>query len=57
MSEDLSEEDIVGDVFGFELLATDGAVGASEVAWFPGKAQGVEGGGNVLGELYGRWWC
>ena len=36
MPEDLGEEDIVGLVFGFELVATDGAVGASEVAWFPG---------------------
>ena len=51
MAEDLGEEDIVGLVFGFELVATDGAVGASEVAWFPGSFQGAEGGGNVLGEL------
>ena len=36
MTEDLGEEDIVGLVFGFELVATDGAVGASEVSWFPG---------------------
>jgi hypothetical protein len=36
MTEDLGEEDIVGDVFGFELVATDGAVGASEVVGFPG---------------------
>jgi hypothetical protein len=36
MAEDLGEEDIVGLVFGFELVATDGAVGASEVAGFPG---------------------
>jgi hypothetical protein len=27
MAEDLGEEDIVGLVFGFELVATDGAVG------------------------------
>jgi hypothetical protein len=27
MSEDLGEEDIAGLVFGFELVATDGAVG------------------------------
>jgi hypothetical protein len=26
VAEDLGEEDIVGDVFGFELVATDGAV-------------------------------
>jgi hypothetical protein len=35
MTEDLCEEDIVGLVLGFELVATDGAVGAAEVAWFP----------------------
>ena len=29
VAEDLSEEDIVGLVFGFELVATDGAVGTS----------------------------
>jgi hypothetical protein len=53
MTEDLSEEDIVGLVFGFELVATDGAVGAAEVAGFPpGSFQGAEGGGHVLGELW-----
>jgi hypothetical protein len=36
MAEDLGEEDIVGDVFGFELVVTDGAAGAAEVAEFPG---------------------
>jgi hypothetical protein len=36
MAEDLGEEDIVGDIFWFELVATDGAVGAAEVAGFPG---------------------
>ena len=36
MAEDLGEEDIVGLVLGFELVATDGAVGASQVAGFPG---------------------
>ena len=51
MSEDLGEEDIVGLVFGFELVATDGAVGAAQVAGFPGQFEGAEGGGNVLGEL------
>ena len=35
MAEDLGEEDIVGLVFGFELVAADGAEGAAEVAWFP----------------------
>jgi hypothetical protein len=51
MSEDLGEEDIVGLVFGFELVATDGAVGASQVAGFPRQVEGAEGGGNVLWEL------
>ena len=36
VAEDLGEEDIVGLVFGFEHVATDGAVGGAEVAWFPG---------------------
>jgi hypothetical protein len=54
MTEDLSEEDIVGDVFGFEAVAADGGVGAAQVAGFPGLVQGVEGGGNVLGELRAR---
>jgi hypothetical protein len=52
VAEDLSEEDIVGLVFGFELVATDGAVGASQVAGFPGEVEGAEGDGNVLGELW-----
>ncbi len=51
MTKDLSEKDIVGDVFGFEPVATDGAVGAAEAAWFPGFVQRAEGVGNVLGEL------
>src|SRR5271166_3363120 len=51
VTKDLGEEDIVGDVFGFEAVATDGAVGASQVSWFPGLVKGAEGGGNVLGEL------
>jgi len=52
MAEDLCEEDIVGDVFWFEHVATDGAVGAAEVAWFPWLVEGAEGGGNVLWELW-----
>jgi hypothetical protein len=44
-------QDIVGLVFGFELVATEGAVGASQVAGFPREVEGAEGGGNVLGEL------
>ena len=52
MTEDLGEEDIVGDVLGFEPVATDGAVGAAQVAGFPREVEGAEGGGNVLGELW-----
>ena len=52
MAEDLSEEDIVGLVFRFELVATEGAVGASQVAGFPREVEGAEGGGNVLWELW-----
>jgi hypothetical protein len=51
MTEDLGEEDIVGDVLGFESVATDGAVGASQVAGLPRQFEGAEGGGHVLGEL------
>jgi hypothetical protein len=51
VAEDLCEEDIVGLVLRFEAVATDGAVGASEVAGFPGSVEGAEGGGNVLWEL------
>jgi hypothetical protein len=51
VAEDLGEEDIVGDVGGFELVATDGSVGAAQVAGFPREVEGAEGGGNVLGEL------
>ena len=47
----MGEEDIVGLVFGFEPVATDGALGGAEVSWFPGSVEGAEGGGNVLGEL------
>jgi hypothetical protein len=52
MAEDLGEEDIVGDIFGFELVAAEGAVGAAQVAGFPREVEGAEGGGNVLGELW-----
>jgi hypothetical protein len=52
MTEDLCEEDIIGLFFMFEFVATDGAVGASEVAGFQGWSKGAEGGRNVLGELW-----
>jgi hypothetical protein len=40
MSKDLDEEDIVGDVLGFEHGATDGAVGGAEVALVSRVGQG-----------------
>ena len=39
-------------IFGFELVAAEGAVGAAQVAGFPREVEGAEGGGNVLGELW-----
>ena len=51
MAEDLGQEDVVGLVPGFELVAADSSVGAAEVARFPGFVQRAEGGGNVLGQL------
>jgi hypothetical protein len=49
MAEDLGEEDIVGLVFGFELVATDGAVGASEVSWFQGRSREPKAAETYLG--------
>ena len=57
MAEDLGEEDVVGLVLGFKLVAADSSVGAAEVAGFPGFVQRTESGGNVLRQLQGRWWC
>ena len=51
LSEDLGEEDIFGLVLGFEAVAADGGVVASQVTWFPGCVQRAEGVGNVLGEV------
>ena len=51
MAEDLGQEDVVGLVSGFKLVAADSSVGTAEVAWFPGFVQRAEGGGNVLGQL------
>jgi hypothetical protein len=51
MAEDFCDEDVLGHVFGFKAVAADGGVGASQVAWFPGKGEGAEGSRNVLGEL------
>jgi hypothetical protein len=57
VAEDLGEEDIVGLVFGFELVATDGAIGGAEVSWFPGKAQGSRRRRKRTWGVVGRWWC
>ena len=51
MAEDLGQEDVVGLVSGFELVAADSSVGRTEVARFPGFVQRAESGGNVLREL------
>ena len=57
MAEDLGQEDVVGLVFWFEEVAADSSVGASQISRFPGFVQRAESGGNVLGQLQGRWWC
>jgi hypothetical protein len=57
MAEDLSQEDVIGVVRGFEAMAADGGVGAAEVARFPGLVGRAEGVSNVLWELQGWWWC
>src|SRR6516162_8523724 len=51
MAEDLGQEDVVGLVSGFELVAADSSVSAAQVARLPGFVQRAEGGGNVLGQL------
>src|SRR6516162_10329577 len=51
VAEDLGQEDVVGLVCGFKLVAADGSVGASQIAWFPGFVQRAESGGDVLGQL------
>jgi hypothetical protein len=38
-------------VKGFKAVATDGGIGAAEVAWFPGWVGRAEGVGDVLWEL------
>jgi hypothetical protein len=55
VAEDLGEEDIVGDVLGFEPVATGGAVGGAQVSGFPRQVEGAEGGGNVFGKLRTAW--
>jgi hypothetical protein len=40
VAEDFCDED-VGHVFGFEAVAADSGVGASQVSWFPGLVQGA----------------
>ena len=51
VAEDLGQEDVVGLVSGFKLVAADSSVGTAEVAWFPGFVQRAESGGNVLRQL------
>jgi hypothetical protein len=51
MAKDLGQEDVVGLVLGFELVAADSSVGAAQVAWFPGFVQRAEGVGDVLKQL------
>jgi hypothetical protein len=51
MAEDICDEDVLGHVYGFKAVAADSGVGASQVAWFPGKGEGAEGSRNVFGEL------
>jgi len=51
MAEDLGQEDVVGLVSWFKLVAADSSVGVAQVARFPGFVQRAESGGNVLREL------
>jgi hypothetical protein len=36
MAQDLEAKNVIGHVPRFKLMATDGGVGAAEVAWFQG---------------------
>jgi hypothetical protein len=49
MAKDLGEEDIVGDVLGFELVATVGAIGGAEVAGFQGRSREPKAAETYLG--------
>jgi len=51
MAEDFCDGRCPRSCFGFKAVAADSGVGASQVAWFPGKGEGAEGSRNVLGEL------
>jgi hypothetical protein len=57
MAEDLGEEDIVGLVFGFEFVATDGAVGAAQVALVSRAGRGNRRRRTRTWGAAGRWWC
>jgi hypothetical protein len=48
MAEGFCDEDVLGHVLGFKAVVADSGVGASQVAWFPGKGEGAEGVGDVL---------
>jgi hypothetical protein len=49
VAEDLGQEDVVGLVLGFETVATDGAVGAAEVAGFQGRSREPKASETYLG--------
>ena len=49
MAEDLGEEDVVGLVFGFELVATDGAVGERRWPGFQGWSREPKAAETYLG--------
>jgi hypothetical protein len=57
MAEDLGEEDIVGDVVGFELVATDGAVGSSASGRVSRADRGSRRRRKRTWGAEGRWWC
>jgi hypothetical protein len=42
MAEDIENEDIVGHIFWFELVATDSGAGAAQVARFPAEVAVAE---------------
>ena len=49
MAEDFCDEDVLGHVFGIIAVPADSGVGASQVAWFPGKGEGAKAAETYLG--------
>jgi hypothetical protein len=47
-TEDLSKEAMVVDIFGFDPVATESAVGGAQVAGFPRQVEEAEGVGRCL---------